>query len=745
MKKHPEEKAAAAIDKPKIGLAFPVYLVGNKLKGHNADKLVTIEAPHKVLKTIIQFADGFHTLAEIADKVPAKYDRKKVKALLQALHDRKILIPNNMRLAIAWAWVRNPSPDLTEVPLGLPERLERLADKKMRTTPKAGKIFHATPDPVTRLLQKRCTSREFSGVPLRDQELVQLLYAAYGVLDLKTNRRPNGYARRTVASGGGIYPSKLTWVNLKGTKKLKAGVYDIGFGPRRSVTFKLISSDTGRLFRALIDPVNIMDAHGVLFVSADLGLMQLKYGNRSFLLALLEAGHIAQNLTLEALQLGKGVWEIAGFFEDQVQTITRLADCEPLLALAIGNIPSHKSGAASFSKAHTEFKWLTFSDPANPSFHIGRARIQANGKQGLWSWGRSADPVMAVRKTVGEAIERFACDDFSNFVWTRPASLLGFVGPKKFVRYADASYRRENFPYHKFNPQKRYPCTRVHEALSGKPTWVLADHICFNSGFNKKYLHPYTSASTSGAAAYPTEEGAIERALLEVIERDMFMRTWLSRMAPQQLNNSSLPQALQKRLVSLRRDGWNIHLLVLGMEPATTILIFAQNKKLGMAQATASCHFDPATAVTDTFEEMEGTFPTLSIDQGKSPLTPEQVLTPEDHSRLYRQRKYYRRSNWLLGNADQIRLSAVRPMARTSDDILSYFLRKGRKSYVCDMTPSLNTSASIVNNIKVFRVLIEDAVTISFGYGMEPYLTPLLQNKKYHIKNGNALFPHLFP
>ena len=62
----------------------------------------------------------------------------------------------------------------------------------------------------------------------------------------------------------------------------------------------------------------------VVVVSFVPGRSLVKYGDRGYRYALLEAGHLVQNLNLAAVALGIGTVNLGGFYDDELAGLLRI-------------------------------------------------------------------------------------------------------------------------------------------------------------------------------------------------------------------------------------------------------------------------------------------------------------------------------------------------------------------------------------------------------------------------------------
>lgn len=172
-------------------------------------------------------------------------------------------------------------------------------------------------------LQKRRSYRSYYPNELTNEQISQLLWAGQGIAN-KT------WGLRTVPSAGSIYPLTLYLVN-------KDGVYE--YLPR---SHKLVLTTKGdkrpNLTRCSLGQSFISEAPINIVIVADFEKNKNKYGsNRGIRYTLIEAGHAAQNIHLEAVALGLGSVPIGAFWENVAQECLNLpTDLDPIYIIPIG-------------------------------------------------------------------------------------------------------------------------------------------------------------------------------------------------------------------------------------------------------------------------------------------------------------------------------------------------------------------------------------------------------------------------
>jgi SagB-type dehydrogenase family enzyme len=183
---------------------------------------------------------------------------------------------------------------------------------------------------VEKAIKQRRTVRSFADEPLTVDQLSQLLWAAQGITD-------DGGLKRAAPSGGALYPIDVyAVVGKTGVRGLDYGVYH--YDPPRHAIHRILDKDAReRVAMAALGQMWMAAAPLTLVLTAEYRRITVKYGGRGERYAMIEVGHIGQNLFLqcEALGLGAG---IVGAFDDKkvARVISAKKNHEPLIIMPIG-------------------------------------------------------------------------------------------------------------------------------------------------------------------------------------------------------------------------------------------------------------------------------------------------------------------------------------------------------------------------------------------------------------------------
>lgn len=179
---------------------------------------------------------------------------------------------------------------------------------------------------VEEALASRRSIRHFADAPLPLADAAQLLWAAQGIT------RAEGL--RTAPSAGALYPLEIYLVAGIVTA-LPAGVYR--YLPEHHRLVPAVSGDRRReLASAAFHQSWIAEAPAILVIAAVVRRTRLKYGERGERYVLIEAGHAAQKVCLQAVALGLGTTIVGAFSDAEVKRLLGLTEEEPLLLVVVG-------------------------------------------------------------------------------------------------------------------------------------------------------------------------------------------------------------------------------------------------------------------------------------------------------------------------------------------------------------------------------------------------------------------------
>jgi SagB-type dehydrogenase family enzyme len=183
---------------------------------------------------------------------------------------------------------------------------------------------------LEKTIKIRRTIRSFTSQQLTLEQFSQLLWAAYGITEDKGQKR-------AAASGGACYPMDIyALVGEEGIKGMEAGIYH--YEPMgHSVSLILEGDLREKVARVSLGQIWMATPPLSLVVCAEYARITSRYGERGVRYAMIEAGHIGQNIFLQAEAMGLGAG-IVGAFRDEavIQVLGIPPSHEPLLIMPVG-------------------------------------------------------------------------------------------------------------------------------------------------------------------------------------------------------------------------------------------------------------------------------------------------------------------------------------------------------------------------------------------------------------------------
>ncbi|NWF94434.1 MAG: SagB/ThcOx family dehydrogenase [Syntrophaceae bacterium] len=178
---------------------------------------------------------------------------------------------------------------------------------------------------IEETLDKRRSVRDYKKGPLSLEEASQLLWAASG---------KNLY-RRTAPSAGATYPLE-TYLVAGEIDGLESGLYHYTYSTH-SLELRKGEDIRNQLSRAALGQRMVERAPLSIAIAADYGRTTSHYGQRGIRYIHMEAGHVGQNISLQAIALGLGTVMIGAFDDKDVKEVLEIEE-EPLYIIPVGRV-----------------------------------------------------------------------------------------------------------------------------------------------------------------------------------------------------------------------------------------------------------------------------------------------------------------------------------------------------------------------------------------------------------------------
>jgi SagB-type dehydrogenase family enzyme len=171
-------------------------------------------------------------------------------------------------------------------------------------------------------IRTRRSVRQFADQPLNFVQIGQLAWAGQGITD-----KQRGF--RAAPSAGALYPIELYFITPEGLFVYRPDEHSLG---------QISPSDLRKqLSAAALAQPWVAEAGCNIVIAGSVRKVAAKYGNKAEKFMLLEAGHVAENIQLQAVALGLASVPVGAFDIKNVAKICGLSgDLEPLLIVCVG-------------------------------------------------------------------------------------------------------------------------------------------------------------------------------------------------------------------------------------------------------------------------------------------------------------------------------------------------------------------------------------------------------------------------
>lgn len=663
---------------------------------------------------IVDKLDGRISLRAVSESL--KLDLDQVISIANALYDCGAICDSHKIYEFYCAAAGNPSPfasNLTDEQIVEWQETPRLPVAK-------GDVYTFEPAKnswLQSIQSSRKSVRSYTNEPLTIDEVGRLCAAGYG------------FANHAVPSGGALYPLKVYAIVANGSSNMPTGYYEydpqqnnfVRFGALDQSAINFVFGSSHRLFNA---PVQLV-------ITADLNRQSYKYSNMGYRLTTIEAGQVAQNVTLAALEMSLGTCELGGPLESVLRRELDMPEAViPLLAIAVGH-PSDESWYDDATLRREVFenveritpnKIQSVSVEAKPASSFYSATVAFDdGYSSDVAGGRSTSADLAITKALVESCERIvSCTARSDMFAPASGLDIAWINPGAIMPLsAEQKHRLSMEP---FSADKPIGWTLGCMFESGIKVAVPTGCVYYDPNYKQDNVAFCTS---SGVAAHMSFGEAVENAALELIERDALMRMWITHTKPRLISRRCLPLHLQKQMDRWLSNGYQMCVFQLDSMYANVALVVLHSEHRYPAFVSgADAEIDFVVAAQKAYEEAENQLVYLLQSSQRTSVDANQIATPEDHGLYYAQNENLPKVSWMWHDA--------RPNSPADSGVSIDSAMREMRAIVVDMSPDSS-------RIKVARVLSRYMVPITFGYGNECYMHPALAK----VKAINHM-PHFF-
>jgi SagB-type dehydrogenase family enzyme len=183
-------------------------------------------------------------------------------------------------------------------------------------------------------LLKRRSVRSYANIPVTIGEISQLLWAAQGITNAKGNR--------TAPSAGACYPLDVYLV-VGNADSLLPGLYR--YLPKTHQVEMVSRGDIREsISAAALGQKSVRSAPATIAIIASYEKIDSRYKDRKIRYADMEAGHVGQNISLQAVALGLGTVMVGAFDDRSLKAVLNLGHQEvPLYLIPVGKAENKKA------------------------------------------------------------------------------------------------------------------------------------------------------------------------------------------------------------------------------------------------------------------------------------------------------------------------------------------------------------------------------------------------------------------
>lgn len=299
---------------------------------------IEVKGCNKMLEILLPMCNGRNNLDFIKTELEKEFDGKDIENLLLTLFQYLVLVDSNRIFQVFYAYSKNPMPFFES--LTPQETFDFVSDQSH--LPLIGNNYVEAKFEKTelqRIMDTRCSTRDFSDQAINEDTLLSLVWSAYGKQLARTDGESDFFERTfNIPSGGALYPLFIYLIIFKHCGSLEKGIY---LWHKEKSLLELIK--VGDFFHESGEIINgiptLNDSIGIMCVVADFERSAKKYGNKAYNLIQQEVGHVMQNVALFCAEKDIGVVEIGGYCDEALAKLLgiQFPIKAPLIVAAFGN------------------------------------------------------------------------------------------------------------------------------------------------------------------------------------------------------------------------------------------------------------------------------------------------------------------------------------------------------------------------------------------------------------------------
>jgi sagB-type dehydrogenase domain protein len=672
---------------------------------------------------ILSFCNGHTDISSIVKL--SGLVREDVVEILTELEDMELVVDSRRQFMHFHRISNYPSAmnsDLTQDEIEVYTRSKRLPVKR-------GATIDFKCDDSSALFsirEKRRSCRCFSDKKITVNQIGSICHFAYSIPD------------HSVPSGGALYPLRIYVLIERPQDRLEPGYYEYDAEQNRLICFNN-EVDAEQLKYCFNQEEMPFGSSVQIVIAADLERQPYKYANRGYRLTLIEAGHVAENISLYCAEQGLGTCEMGGVQDGPLKQELELSDgIWPILAIPVGYPEDFETEL--FNKIrfveervgpdHTvKDVWIRVFDGDGSFFGATTTYLDANSNI-QYAGATSTSYADAVFKATIEGYERYQSSqvrvDFRGCANQVPGIWLD---PRVYFPLTEEQARKCGVKFFTNNLVINWTLGTNYD---GSEIYVPSDLVYYGQKDDENRIY---YGNSSGIAAHFKFDEAKRRAAVELIERDAIMRNWFSRESPLRLDKKILSPHVRKRI-----DYWlkqNRQLIILQI-PSDFGMVF----EAVIVGDEYPCFISGAAATIDKNSVDDAILKSVQEAEYNILLTlryPDMmsidlanVFTPADHGKFYCFKENADKLHWLWKNVT----SEGYIQESMAVENLDWFYNEHLQLITVDLSDKKS-------DLKTVRAFSPRLMPINFGVDSIHYTHPVVQ-KLVYINPDSLRMPHYF-
>jgi len=382
--------------------------------------------------------------------------------------------------------------------------------------------------------------------------------------------------------------------------------------------------------------------------------------------------------------------------------------------------------------------------------------LQAYTQEPVMAAGGSFNRKKAHFSCYGEAMERYSlfCVDLSRIVRRKECEFSSsdlFVSPAKFLFYIDEVYNL--LPLRRYNLNESIFWIKGVTLKRNNDIWLPIFAVYNASDLFKQYLANYDLPLSTGGSCDNSYSKAVEKGLLEVIERDAFMIHWEAQWPGKEILDL---EEIMPEIFLITQSGFSVKAFILENDfhiPVVLAIIYDERQKRAAYSVGAAAARNFKAASIKAVEEaiLANFWVTCMLRRNQISL--KQIMlnintlpSPAHHAHMYGFYETGKNLDFLWNSLEKVKVNwnGEKDVFSNLDEFVGIIDKQGYEPLVVDVTvPEIRKQG-----FHVVKALIPGLVTLSRGVILRP-----LNNKRlrevpgifnFDFKNFNNN-PHPFP